>query len=395
MKATTTTLVFTFYLIAAALAQQSFWNGPNAYLGQTPPGNTPVKFAPGIINDSPFFSMDRCAFSPDGKEYCYVRNNTWFSSKEATIQEIKFDGLKWAAPMAVVAQCYAPTFSADGNTLYFIGGGKGGVSQIRRTATGWGAPETYIKRNYGLYDFMPTISGNMYAGSNVNGNINNYQCYDISVMPPPGKDTSIRSLGKPLNTPGFDGDFFVAADESYIVISAKEHPDYECELFISYHKNNGTWTNPKSLGPEINNGPAHRWGEYVTPNNKYLFYSYGHSPQDCALYWVRFDNLLQNLKHTNFEPYVKDSIPEQYATAGKEFRLKINDNVFFDDDGNGTLTYTAGLNDGGTLPAWLRFDGRKRLLAGTPPLKGAYAINIIATDTGDATAKCNFTLIVK
>ena len=73
------------------------------------------------------------------------------------------------------------------------------------------------------------------------------------------------------------------------------------------------WTNPKSLGPEINNGLAHRWGEYVTPVNKYLIYSYGHGPEDCALYWVRFDNLLKNLKHSNFEPYVKDSIAAQTA----------------------------------------------------------------------------------
>jgi hypothetical protein len=51
-----------------------------------------------------------------------------------------------------------------------------------------------------------------------------------------------------------------------------------------------------SLGPKINNGLAHRWGQFVTPDHKYLFYSYGTSEKDCAIYWVRFDRLLESLR---------------------------------------------------------------------------------------------------
>ena len=91
----------------------------------------------------------------------------------------------------------------------------------------------------------------------------------------------------------------------------------------------------------INNGLAHRWGEYVTPNNKYLFYSYGHGPQDCALYWVRFDDLLEDLRHTNFEPYTRDSILMQTAKPNQLFSFTVSDDVFYDDDGNGTLSYSA------------------------------------------------------
>ena len=86
-----------------------------------------------------------------------------------------------------------------------------------------------------------------------------------------------------------------------MIVSAKEQKDYECELWISFHKKNGSWTPPVSLGPLINNGPAHRWGEYVTPDGKYLIYSTGHSPQDCHLAWVRFDNLLARLKKENLK----------------------------------------------------------------------------------------------
>jgi hypothetical protein len=50
---------------------------------------------------------------------------------------------------------------------------------------------------------------------------------------------------------------------------------------------------PRAL---INNVLAHRWGQYVTADNKYLFYSHGTSEKDCAIYWVRFDKLLESLR---------------------------------------------------------------------------------------------------
>ena len=109
-------------------------------------------------------------------------------------------------------------------------------------------------------------------------------------------DTVVRSLGTPVNTPAFDGDFFVARDESYMIISAKETKDFECELWISFRRPDKSWTSPVSLGPLINDGVAHRWGEYVSPDGKYLFYSRGTSPKDCHVYWVRFDRLLRKLR---------------------------------------------------------------------------------------------------
>jgi hypothetical protein len=375
-------------------AQNDFWSSPNAYLGQTPPGNTPVKFAAALINDSPFFSMDRSTFSPDGKAFYYCSNNTWFSSKEASLRAYTFDGTKWKGPAVVNTQFYGPTMSANGKTLYLLGGGKGGVSASYKTDTGWSEPQTFLKRNYGLYDFITTNSGHFYAASNISGNINNYGFYDICLIPLSDKDTIAETLGKPVNTPGFDGDFFIAADESYMVVSAREQPDFECEIFISYHKKDGSWTNPKTLGPLINNDHAHRWGEYVTPDNKYLFYSYGHGPKDCSILWVRFDNLLETLRHTNFEPYVKDSISNQSLIAGQSFTLKIPDNTFIDDDGNNTLAYSASLPDGSALPGWIKFDARKKIFTGTAPANGQYNIKIIATDTEKATAQCVFSLTV-
>ena len=288
-------------------AQTSIWNTPAAYLGQTPPGDKPVEFAPGMLAKNDTFSMDRVAFSEDGTEFYYPSNNTWFSSVAAKVRGFTYRDGKWRGPVVLFPHYYAPTFSLDGKTLYLLGGmGMGDkmhsyvYQSHRKPGGGWTEPAVYLANERGLYMFMPTSSGVCYVGSNVHpGKRTDYSDYDISTLTMKPGDTVIRSLGEPLNTPGFDGDFFVARDESYIIISNKEQKDFECELAISFHKKDGSWTAPASLGPLINDRMAHRWGEYVSPDGKYLFYSTGTSPKDCHIVWVRFDTLLEKLRKEN------------------------------------------------------------------------------------------------
>lgn len=74
--------------------------------------------------------MDRSAFSPDGKTFYYVSNNTWFSTKDSKIQSYHFDEKKWVGPIPVIPQYYGPTLSIDGNTIYLMGGGRGVVKDF-------------------------------------------------------------------------------------------------------------------------------------------------------------------------------------------------------------------------------------------------------------------------
>jgi hypothetical protein len=118
----------------------------------------------------------------------------------------------------------------------------------------------------------------------------------ISLLKLEGVTPHVRSLGAPLNGPGFNGDFFVAPDESYMVLSANVAEDFKSEAFISFRNTEGTWTKPVSLGDRINDGPAHRWGYYVPASGDYLFYSRGTSERDCELRWVRFAELRERLR---------------------------------------------------------------------------------------------------
>jgi len=283
------------------IAQTNFWNSDKAYLGQALPGDTPKIFAPGLLAGKGEFAANRTAISADGKEIYYCTNTTWANDKDLKVKYFKYDGEKWTGPTILNEHMGQTAFSPDNNALYFCCGDSANmVFKSIRTKTGWGAPTAYITRNYLIYDFMPTISGNKYAASNGTwGQPSDVNAWRFSVMPASDADTSIQNLGTPLNSPGFNGDFFIAADESYMIISTKETPHFECELYISFRKKDKTWTTPQSLGPLINDGLAHRYGQYVSPDGKYLFYTRGESPKDCAIYWVRFDRLLKKLRQAS------------------------------------------------------------------------------------------------
>ena len=296
MKQLFVTVIICFAVNNQSLLAQSFLSGPHAYLDQQQPGDVPQRFSPPRLTDSGYFVLGRVAFSPDGKEFYYGANNQWYSNDNQILNYYRFENGSWKGPFLLNKQTSQPTFSTDGKTLYVA---NNGVQQMHRTKAGWTAPEPYLTRSYALYNFMPTRSGRKYVGSNGTwGKRDDYNSWKFAVMPANLSDTSIQNLGEPLNAPGFNGDFFIAADESYMIISAKETKDFECELWISFRKPDNTWTTPQTLGPAINEGVAHRFGQYVTPDGKFLFYTKGTSEKDCALYWVRFDKMLEQLRKT-------------------------------------------------------------------------------------------------
>jgi len=287
--------ILSISFIISSCAQESFLNSHDAYLAQIPPGDTPTIFAPGMLVDSGIV-LGKVVFSKDGKSFYYSFARHWFDSEGSGTKEIRFDGKRWLKPKVIAKEITNPAFSPEETKLY-LGGSGGQVWVLNRTDQGWSKPQFWLQKNYGLYNFQEANSGTFYVGSNgIQGSKSKWSTYDFCKMTIAGKDTTISSLGKVINTPAFDGDFFIAPDESYLIISAKETPTYESELWISFKQADGAWSSPRSLGPKINDGPAHRFGQYVSPDGKYLFYTRGTGEQDCNIYWVRFDTLLNKLK---------------------------------------------------------------------------------------------------
>ena len=68
-----------------------------------------------------------------------------------------------------------------------------------------------------------------------------------------------------MNTAGGEEMPFVAPDGSYLLFAR------EFDLYVSFRKQDGSWADPASLGPEINS-PAIDICPMVSADGKYLFF---------------------------------------------------------------------------------------------------------------------------
>jgi len=352
------------------------------YLAQTCPGNNPVIFQ--LQSNSGLRPVERICISSDGKEIFYCEINTW-PITVSRIKCYKYISNMWQGPFVVFEGFVAPGLSINDSIMYMQKdvNGLGCTYYATRTSTGWSTPLRLLSSNLQSHYFQETQLKNYYVGSNPGGNT------DICKLMINNQDTTIQSLGKPINTGVDENDFFIARDESYIIYFRLSTP---FNLFISYHKTNGKWTNPKSFGPNINTN-IYDCCPYVTRDNKYLFFTRGNWPMSTYYtYWVKVDNIIDSLKLTNYTPYLVNQIPNRSDSVGVEFIYTIPDSTFIDDDGNNTLSYTATLSSGGALPSWLNFNPGTKTFSGTPTTVDSIRIKVTATDTANAIAVGEFSI---
>jgi hypothetical protein len=359
------------------------------YLDQTPPGNKPKVFQ--LPVDSGLFAAERIAVTNDGKEIYYGEVDN-YPPKIAKIKYFLYSNNKWNGPFTLFNNFGAPALSVNNQKLYFAN-----ELYCVKNDTGWSTPVKFWSTSKHLHYPQETNAGNYYLSSLPDRGGTGRM--DWSKLIIGNTDTTVQSLGLPLNTYNDNLDFYIARDESFIILVSGSK-DRKCfgysDLFISFKKNDNTWTNPKNLGLEINiNDPYDgRWGPYVTVDNKYLFYSHGKDPSTAGINWVRIDKLIDSLKHTDFAPYASWPIASQTAMKGVLFNFTVPDSAFYDDDDNNTLTYSAALNNGKSLPGWLSFNSATKTFSGIPNKTEIDSIKVTVTDTAGASTSDVFTITV-
>ena len=362
-----------------------------AYLGQTPPGDTPVVFAPGIVS-LPDRSTLKIVFSPDGRESLIgVRANDIPTILYARQEDGHWTKPETATLLVASQREKEPFFSPDGSRIFFVRFAAIWVS--KRINQSWAAPEMLGSPiNVAAEQYHPTVTldGTLYFCSNRGGEYNIYRskCENGSYSVVEKLEGVINSHGN-----GADGayDPYIAPDESYIIFSSVRNGGYGNEdQYIRYNRD-GHWTNPKNLGSKINTGGS-EYGSNVSPKNNYYLFARSNKDNLSEIYWVRA-SFIDTLKHTNYVPYVNRIIPDQSFAIGQSFSFAIPGDAFVDDDGNNTLTYSAVLGNGDPLPSWLRFNPGTRTFSGTPPQQGKMDIKIVTTDNAGAVASTTFTLL--
>lgn len=389
----------TVFFIQVCNAQEI--KGP--YFGQTPPGNTPVLFAPGFIS-LPNRGEAFITFSLDGKE-CFFTIHTaaWDTS---WIMQTVYRDSAWTTPKKtslIKAQALNPSVSPDGTKLFFSSAVEGndlGVYQCIHTDSGWSAPiEMNRQISSRVYESSCSLSdkGNFYVCSWRSGGKGGCDGWRIPYVN--GKFQQAQNLGF-LNTSDGDCHWTPGPNESYLIwnsrrpLTGQGSAFYETDLFISYALPNGGWTYPRNLGTNINSS-ATEMGASISHDGKYLFFSSDRRGTKGAndIYWVS-TNFIDSLRKTNFPPYANRTIPNQKASLESLFTYQVPDSTFIDDDGNNTLTYSASFSNGASLPKWLSFDPINCIFSGTPDTAAILNVKVTATDTAGMSTSCTFKIIV-
>jgi VCBS repeat-containing protein len=97
----------------------------------------------------------------------------------------------------------------------------------------------------------------------------------------------------------------------------------------------------------------------------------------------------------NDAPIVANAIPDQTIAEDTAFNFIVPSNTFSDVE-NDSLTYSASLGDGSSLPGWLSFNPGTRTFDGTPPqdFNGTISLKVTASDGNGGTVSDNFDLII-
>jgi hypothetical protein len=118
------------------------------YLGQTPPGNIPQVFAPGLVSLKNRLELG-CSFSPDKKEFVF---SVWGNNKKAdSIYYMKFSNNEWTSPVVAsfigMDSVMNPMYSPDNLSLTFTrvpsNARKPDIWMCNRTNNGWTVPRRF------------------------------------------------------------------------------------------------------------------------------------------------------------------------------------------------------------------------------------------------------------
>jgi hypothetical protein len=181
------------------------------------------------------------SFTPDGKRLFFCSRRP-LDGYGPPIDQVDFwfverEGIEWSEPKHLEGPVnsdaleYYPIFSQNG-TLYFSSTRPGG---------------------YG--------GGDIYRARLENG---------VYLEP--------ENLGPIINTENFEGDLYIAADESYIIVTCYGRSDTigSGDLYISFLQEDGSWSPMKNMGASVNS-EANEHCPILSPDGKYLFFSSGRS----------------------------------------------------------------------------------------------------------------------
>ena len=267
-------------LLAPLLITADTKAGNNPYIGQVPPGDEPLLFAPGIISNG--FNDRDLAMMPDGSEIYYAVNMRSFDL--STILVVHQHEGDWSKPeVAPFAtnknfKYLEPAISPDGSRFYFVSSARddnnNDIWVMDRKDNGWGEPKKLGEHiNTAVSETFPSLTNDstMYFSrrSDDPGVEHIYRSRWVD-----GEYTEAEKLPANVNCGKTQFNPFVAPDESYLIVSVwgREDSIGSVDYYIVYRNDDDEWSSPVNMGARINTPGAKEYSAFVSRDGKYLFF---------------------------------------------------------------------------------------------------------------------------
>lgn len=258
---------------------------------------------------------------------------------------------------------------------------------ISFTTTNWDTPQTIVVT--GVDD--TTIDGDVGYTIQLNPAVSNDPAY-AGYDPPDVTLTNLNDdLPPPNQAPIAHNDYLTVLEDTPTVLSILNN-DYDPDGYILPQSIN--IINQPTFGTLTVNALG---GVQYTPNLNF-------NGQDSFSYQVTDNSgAVSNITGVSLTVTPVNDPPTMTLTIGDQTTLE--DNLFeftlpvslcTDVDPNDSLTFTAALSDGASLPTWLQFDPASHTFSGTPTNDdlGPLEIQVTATDSAQASVSTSFTVTV-
>jgi tetratricopeptide (TPR) repeat protein len=237
--------------------------------------------------------------------YTYERDGRWTAPQRAPFEELQGHPNYTTGPR--------------GRNVYFHSGRPTHPSDrqeddnpwaIEWIGDGWAEPSPLpppASSEYGEAYPTVTLDGTVYFFSSGRPDTRAYDVYVSRCVN--NKYQEAGRLPWPINTDYIEYDPYVAPDESYLIFGSTRPGGYgSADNYISFRKDDGSWTGPLNLGPKLNSSSGDLCAN-GTPDGQFFFFSSGRhtdtwkgeksesQSRDHDLYWVD-TSFIEGLRET-------------------------------------------------------------------------------------------------
>ena len=285
-------LIIIFSGILFSQEKKNFPEIKGAYLGLTFPGDKPELFDCRISADFEIYNIP--LFEKNGNLLIFKCEDS--SKNGVFIMELK-NGI-WSFPEKVLTLSpYEDRhffLTSDQKKIFFtslrplkIDMENSEVPNIwfmENTNSGWSDPEPLdfpVNTRHGEFYSTLTNKSTLYFTRYIKDEDSNIYFSKLEN----GQYTKIENPGENINTEFSDADPYIAPDESYIIfLSNRPGGMGHYDFYISYKKQNGSWTKPKHLGEEISS-EGNDVCPLITPDEKFFFFI-SNRTGNYEVYWM-------------------------------------------------------------------------------------------------------------